>query len=102
MPRNMITRMVKGTLATVKLVDKDTDTLITEKILLERTPYKEGNAEKSIVKAIKKQLPDSKMLVSVEKTEQVKRCFGITAEDFMGMAVELDPATRKPITKKEA
>lgn len=102
MPRNMITRMVKGTLATVKLVDKDTDTLITEKILLERTPYKEGNADKAIVKAIRKQLPDSKMLVSVEETEQVKRCFGITAEDFMSMAVELDPATRKPITKKEA
>ena len=102
MPRNMITRMVKGTLATVKLVDKETDNLVTEKILLERTPYKEGNAEKSIVKAIRKQLPDSKMLVSLEETEQVKRCYGVSADDFMKMAVELDPVTRKPITKKEA
>ena len=102
MPRNMVTRIVKGTLATVKLVDKETDNLITKEILLEKTPYKEGNAAKSIARAIKKQLPDTQMLVSVESTKEIRKCYGVPIADFMKMAEELDAATRKPITKKEA
>lgn len=101
MPRNMVTRMVRGTLATVKLADKKTDSLITKEILLERTPYKEGNLQRSIAKAIQKQLSEDQVLIHVEKTEQIRKCYGVPADDFMKLAVELDPETRKPITEKE-
>lgn len=101
MPRNMITRIVKSLQVTCKLIDKETDKVVTEKILLERKPYKEGDADKSVARAVKKQLPEGKMLISIEGIKQVDRCYGMSVEQFISSAEELDLEKRQPITKKE-
>lgn len=49
-------------------------------------------------KAVAKKLNnDTIKVIEVVDVETVEKCYGITAEDFMAHAVELDPETRKEL-----
>ena len=93
----MITRTVLGTLITAKVVDKNTDevklhTAVVSKVVTE---------EKDAVKALAKVLPEDLVIINVVSLEKVENLYGMTVADFMAHAVELDPQTRKPITKEQ-
>lgn len=98
MARNMVTRTVKGTEVTVKVVDAATDAISTEKVLLSK-PYKD---DAKLKKAVAKAVPEGKILIAVLSTEQVNKCYGVSTSKFMELAVELDPETRRAVEAEEA
>lgn len=56
--------------------------------------------EKKLFKACEKALDNEKTrLIEIIDTRIEEKVYGLTAEQFMAAAVELDPKTRKPITE---
>ncbi len=107
--RNMVTRTVHGTEVTIKVVDKTTEQIVEDKIVISKrfvTVDKEGvkhvtDADK-LKKAIEKALPADKILVSIVDYVFIDKCYGIPTDKFMELAVELDPNTRAKIEAEEA
>ena len=98
MARNMVTRTVKGTEVTVKVVDATTDAISTEKVLLSKSYKDDAKLKKAVANAV----PDGKIFIAVLGTEQVNKCYGISTTKFMELAVELDPETRRAVEAEEA
>lgn len=98
MARNMVTRTVKGTEVTVKVVDATTDAISTEKVLLSKSYKDDAKLKKAVANAV----PEGKILIAVLGTEQVNKCYGISTSKFMELAVELDPETRRAVEAEEA
>lgn len=96
--RNMVTRTVHGMQVKVKVVDKTTEQIVEDVVIIDK-PY--NDAEK-LKKAVTKALDDSKILVSITETTVIDKCYGIPTDKFMELAVELDPKTRAKITAEEA
>lgn len=100
MARNMVTRTVKGTEVTVKVVDAATEQIMQDKVVLAKsftTTDDEGNTtvdEAKLKKAVAKAIPEGKILVSIVSTERVDKCYGVPVAKFMELAVELDPEKR--------
>ena len=91
----MITRTILGTRATVITVD--TTTMQAEQ--KDYTIGGEWTDNNKLLKALKKTYEaDTTVISAVIKTEKVEKLFGMTEEFFMAHAVELDAATRKPLT----
>lgn len=93
----MITRTVLGTTITAKVVNRNTDevslyTSVVSKVVTE---------EKDAVKALAKVLPEELVIINIVSCEKVENLYGMTVADFMAHAVELDPQTRKPLTKEQ-
>lgn len=99
--RNLITRTVTGIEATVKVVDRETEQVITEKIMLNKTKALE--TDEGLKKAVTKALPDGKVFLSVVEKQEINKCYGVEISKFMEIAQELDPVTRaKLATDDEA
>lgn len=95
MARNLITRTVIGTKAEVKVVDLTNDTISTKEVTLAKK-FEAGEVEKVKKAVIKALAGDSTLaVVAVTKVENIEKLYGITVEDFMAHAKELDPDTRK-------
>lgn len=62
---------------------------------------KDGKVEKSMLKAATKKLKASIKPVKVTKVVVTNRMYGLTPQQFMKYAIELDPDTRRPIKKEE-
>ena len=95
MRKDMVTRTVVGTQATVKVVNTSTEAITREEVLLNKT-Y-EDTQDKKLINAIKKSLSDDVVIIKVESLVPMNKLYGVETSKFMENAVELDPVTRKPI-----
>jgi hypothetical protein len=109
MARNMVTRTVRGTQVTVKVVDAASEQIVQETIVLGRdytTTDEAGNItiedEAKLKKAVAKAIPEGKILVSIVSATPVNKCYGVPTAQFMELAVELDPETRRAVEAEEA
>lgn len=91
----MVTRTVVGTQVEAKVINSNTDEISVKTFTLSKK-FNDDDANK-VSKAISKVLGNDEALVKVVKFAPVETLFGVTVEDFMKMAVELDPETRKPL-----
>lgn len=92
MRRDMVTRTVLGTNATLKVVELATDSITEVEIKLGKK-YELGTKE--LEKAVRKALDPAKyVLVAIIKVEECNKLYGLDTAKFMEMAVELDPKTR--------
>ena len=93
----MVTRTVKGTEVTVKVVDAATEKIVQETVILGKSFDDEAKLKKAVAKAI----PDGKILVSIVSSERVDKCYGVPTAKFMELAVELDPEKRTALETEE-
>ena len=94
----MITRTVVGTKVVAKVVSKETDEVQSIETVLSKAVDNDKDATKLLAKA----LPSDLVIIRIESIEKVEKLYGVTVADFMSVAVELDPATRKPLTATPA
>ena len=90
MARNMVTRTVKGTEVTVKVVNAETEQIEQEVYVLGKSFDDDAKLKKAVAKAV----PDGKILVSIVSSVAVNKCYGVPVAKFMELAVELDPEKR--------
>ena len=58
------------------------------------------NDESKLEKAVAKLIDNEQhKFIDIVHVETVNKCYGVTLEDFMAAAVELDPETRKPLSE---
>jgi hypothetical protein len=53
------------------------------------------------MKAIKKALPETLIVIKVEAVEECNKLYGMDTSKFMEIATELDPVTRKVLATGE-
>ena len=92
----MITRAVDGTKATVKVVSRSTNEIFTKEVVLSKD-YTDDSKKlfKECVKALSND--EDLVIINVENVEKVHKLFGLDVAQFMELAIELDPATRKAL-----
>lgn len=92
----MITRAVDGTKATVKVVSRSTNEIFTKEVVLSKD-YTDDSKKlfKECVKALSND--EDLVIINVENVEKVHKLFGLDVAQYMELAIELDPATRKPL-----
>lgn len=92
----MITRAVDGTKATVKVVSRSTNEIFTKEVVLSKD-YTDDSKKlfKECVKALSND--EDLVIINVENVEKVHKLFGLDVAQFMELAIELDPETRKPL-----
>lgn len=89
----MITRTVVGTGITAKVVNKTTNEISDINTVVSKVVTDEKGATRELAKV----LPAELVIIDIKSFEKVEKLYGITTADFMANAVELDPATRKPL-----
>ena len=90
----MFTRTITATIASVKAVNNDTDDIS----VYEFTVADDKADDVTIKKMFNKMHSDLTAMKVVER-RTVSSMYGITLAQFMTLAVELDPETRKPLEK---
>ncbi len=95
MRKEMVTRGIDGTKATIKVIDTTTDMISTREVVLSKDLTGD---EKKLNKAVVKSLGENEVLIRVESAEVVHKLVGMDLTKFLELAVELDPETRKVIT----
>lgn len=91
----MITRTVVGTQLTAKVVNKETDEITNKTIILDTKLTADDSAK--ALRLASKTVTADEVVISVSDFTPVEKLYGVSVEDFMSVATELDPATRKPI-----
>lgn len=91
----MITRIVVGTQLTAKVVNKETDEITSKTLILDTKLTAEDSAK--AIRLASKTVSADEVVISVSDFAPVEKLYGVSVEDFMSVAKELDPATRKPI-----
>ena len=94
----VVTRTVKATKANVTVYDKTALETKEKDVILDRV-YDEGSEK--MTKVINKTLADNEVLININATSVVNSCYGVPVSEFMAIAVELDPVTRKPLNATE-
>ena len=94
----MVTRTVVGTEAEVQIVSISATEISTIKVLVGG----EFDDNEKLLKAIKKQTEteDIKVL-KIIATSKLEKCYGMTEAEFIKLAKELDPSTRKALEAEE-
>lgn len=96
MRRDLITRTISGTKVTAKVIEATTDAIELKEFTLNKVMAD----TKKIAKEITKKFEGTNyVLVSIENVEKIDKLYGITVDDFMSHAIELDPATREAINQ---
>ena len=95
MRKDMVTRTVIGTQATVKTINTATDEIGRSTFVLNKA-FTDPKDTK-LLKAIKKVLPEDVVMIKVESLVPLNKLYGLDTNTFMQYAIELDPQTRKPI-----
>lgn len=93
----MITRTVVGTQITAKVVNKVTDEITSKTIILDAKLTAEDSAK--AIRLASKALSEDEVVISVADFTPVEKLYGVSVDDFMAVAKELDPTTRKPINQ---
>ena len=96
--KRMVTRTVTGTEAEVKVVVISKDEITNIKV----TVGGEFTDNDKLLKAIKKETEteDLKVLAIVTSTK-IDKCYGMLESEFIKLAKELDPETRKALESDE-
>lgn len=94
MRRDMVTRTVLGTKVMAKVVDPATEEITVKEIKLTGAFSAEDTAK--VKKAVTKAL-NGEVLVKIESVEEFNKLYGVDTAQFMAIAMELDPVTRKPL-----
>ena len=95
MRKEMVTRGIDGTKATVKVINPATDEITTKELVLSKDLT--GDAKK-LNKAVVKSLEEGEVLIKITSAEVIHKLYGMEMSDFLASAVELDPTTRKPVS----
>ena len=95
MRKEMVTRGIDGTKATVKVINTATDEITTKELVLSKDLT--GDAKK-LNKAVVKSLEEGEVLIKIASAEVIHKLYGMEMSDFLASAVELDPTTRKPVS----
>lgn len=93
----MVTRSVIGTEITAKVVDKNTD----EVTIYEAVVSKSVDDEKAATKELVKVIPEELVIIKIVSMARVEKLYGVDQQQFMDIAVQLDPVTRKPLPTNE-
>lgn len=97
--KRMVTRTVTGTEAEVKVVVISKDEITNIKV----TVGGEFTDNDKLLKAIKKETEtDDLKVLSVISTTKIDKCYGMLESEFIKLAKELDPETRKALETEEA
>ena len=90
----MVTRTVTGTEAEVKIVSINASEISTIKV----TVSGEFTDNEKLLKAIKKQTETEDLKVlQIITTTKIDKCYGMLESEFIKLAKELDPETRKSL-----
>lgn len=96
MRKEMVTRGIDGTKATIKVINTATDEITTKDVVLSKDLT--GDSKK-LNKAVVKTLEEGEVLIRIESAEVVHKLVGMDMAKFLELAEELDPKTRKVIAK---
>lgn len=99
MRRDMVTRTLLGTKATVKVVDPATEQISKTEVLVNKAFH--STDDPKLMKAIKKVLADNLIVIKIESVEECNKLYGMDTSKFMELAMELDPETRKVLATGE-
>lgn len=94
MRKDMVTRTVIGTKASVKVVNAQTDEISVIDVKLNKSFEA---IDDKLMKAVRKVVDSSFVIIKIEAIEAMNKLYGLEAAKFMEYAVELDANTRKPI-----
>ena len=97
MRKDMVTRGFDATVAQVKVISKDTEEITSKTITLSKV-----FTGAKLTKAIEKVLSEDEVLLKVESTETAHKLFGMPTAQFLELAQELNPETRKAIETEDA
>lgn len=96
--QRMVTRTVTGTEAEVKIVNIEASEITTIKV----TVGGEFTDNEKLLKAIKKQTETADLKVlAIVSTTKIDKLYGMLEADFIRLAKELDPETRKALESEE-
>lgn len=95
MRKEMVTRGIDGTKATIKVINTATDEITTKDVVLSKDLT--GDSKK-LNKAVVKTLEEGEVLIRIESAEVVHKLVGMDMAKFLELAEELDPKTRKVIS----
>lgn len=93
----MITRTVPVT--KVKLIYANRDTMKMEESELSIVGVYRSNV--SFEKAVKAHIPENAVLIKLEVLEKSEKIYGVTIEDFMKIAVEVDRTAKNNDNEEE-
>jgi len=96
MRKEMVTRGIDGTKATIKVINTATDEITTKDVVLSKDLTGD---EKKLNKAVVKTLEEGEVLIRIESAEVVHKLVGMDMAKFLELAEELDPKTRKVIAQ---
>lgn len=94
MRKEMVSRGIDGTKATIKVINTTTDEITTREVVVSKDLTEN---EKKLNKSVVATLGEDEVLIRIEKVEKIHKLFGIELSKFLEIASELDPVTRKPI-----
>ena len=96
--KRMVTRTVTGTEAEVKVVVISKDEITNIKV----TVGGEFTDNDKLLKAIKKQTEtDDLKVLTIVSTTKIDKCYGMLESEFIKLAKELDPETRKALETED-
>ena len=96
--KRMVTRTVTGTEAEVKVVVISANEITNIKV----TVGGEFTDNEKLLKAIKKETETEDLKVlAIVTTTKIDKCYGMLESDFIKLAKELDPETRKALETEE-
>ena len=87
MRKEMVTRGIDGTKATIKVINTATDEITTKDVVLSKDLT--GDAKK-LNKAVVKTLEEGEVLIRIESAEVVHKLVGMDMAKFLELAEELD------------
>ena len=96
MRKEMVTRGIDGTKATIKVINTATDEITTKDVGLSNDLTCDA---KKLNKAVVKTLEEGEVLIRIESAEVVHKLVGMDMAKFLELAEELDPKTRKVIAQ---
>lgn len=96
--KRMVTRTVTGTEAEVKVVVISANEITDIKV----TVSGEFTDNEKLLKAIKKQTETEDLKVlTIVSTTKIDKCYGMLESEFIKLAKELDPETRKALETED-
>ena len=96
--KRMVTRTVTGTEVEVKVVVISKDEITNIKV----TVGGEYTDNDKLLKAVKKEAEtDDLKVLSIISTTKIDKCYGMLESEFIKLAKELDPETRKALESED-
>ena len=96
--KRMVTRTVTGTEAEIQIVTISASEITT----IKHTVGGEFTDNDKLLKAIKKEVEtDDIKVLQIINTTKIDKCYGMLESEFIKLAKELDPETRKALETEE-